>query len=106
MTRPSSNVRATNCASPTRRSKAGCAPSPRSSIRLPFPVWQRDEAGALSLVNRAYVEAVEGDTPEAVVAAGTELLDATVGGSTVRRRLPGARNRAADHSHPAGDGGA
>ena len=48
--------------------------------QAPFPVWQRDEAGTLKLVNRAYVEAVEGETPERVVAAGTELLDATVGG--------------------------
>ena len=48
--------------------------------QAPFPIWHRDAAGALRLVNRAYVEAVEGDSPDRVVAAGTELLDSTAGG--------------------------
>ena len=48
--------------------------------QAPFPVWQRNGAGDLTLVNRAYVEAVEGQGADGVVAAGTELLDPTVDG--------------------------
>ena len=47
--------------------------------QAPFPIWHRDAAGRLRLVNRAYVEAVEGESPAGVVAAATELLDATAG---------------------------
>ena len=49
--------------------------------QAPFAIWHRDQAGGLRLVNRAYVEAVQGENPEAVVAAGTELLDRTGGES-------------------------
>ncbi len=49
--------------------------------QAPFAIWHRDPAGALRLVNRAYVEAVQGEDPDAVVAAGTELLDRTGGES-------------------------
>lgn len=63
--------------------------------QAPFPIWQRGEDGELRLVNRAYVEAVEGEAADAVVAAGTELLDATAGG------LPGeSASRARDTGRP------
>ncbi len=47
--------------------------------QAPFPIWHRADDGGLRLVNRAYVEAVEGASQSGVVAAGTELLDATAG---------------------------
>ena len=43
--------------------------------KLPLPVWLRDPAGALYWVNSAYAKAVDGDDKDAVVEAGTELLD-------------------------------
>lgn len=46
---------------------------------LPMPVWLRDEDLSLTTVNRAYAAAVEADSPEAVIAAQTELAaDATL----------------------------
>ncbi|WP_172891498.1 PAS domain-containing sensor histidine kinase [Cohaesibacter sp. ES.047] len=42
---------------------------------MPMPVWSRDEYGQLSWVNRAYQEAVEEESIEAVLDAQTELLD-------------------------------
>ncbi len=47
----------------------------------PMPMWFRGVDGTLRLVNAAYVRAVGGESAEAVVAAGTELVEA-VGGRT------------------------
>ncbi|MES2494319.1 MAG: PAS-domain containing protein [Pseudomonadota bacterium] len=41
----------------------------------PMPMWFRDSTGRLRLVNRAYVDAVQGGSADAVVAAGTELVE-------------------------------
>jgi signal transduction histidine kinase len=41
----------------------------------PMPMWFRRPDGALRLVNSAYVAAVAGENAEAVVAAGTELIE-------------------------------
>ena len=41
----------------------------------PMPMWFRDRQGRLRLVNRAYVKAVQGESAEVVVAAGTELVE-------------------------------
>src|SRR6185369_12732413 len=41
----------------------------------PMPMWFRDRLGRLRLVNRAYVTAVQGESAEGVVAAGTELIE-------------------------------
>ncbi|MEW4448179.1 PAS-domain containing protein [Qipengyuania sp. JC766] len=41
----------------------------------PLPMWVRESDGRLRLVNRAYVKAVDGESAEAVVAAGTELVE-------------------------------
>jgi len=41
----------------------------------PMPMWFRAPDGRLRLVNSAYVEAVGGGSAEAVVAAGTELVE-------------------------------
>ncbi len=41
----------------------------------PMPMWFRDRQGRLRLVNRAYVEAVQGESAETVVAAGAELVE-------------------------------
>jgi signal transduction histidine kinase len=41
---------------------------------LPWPIWARDEAGALTFVNQAYARAVEAKTPADAVARGIELL--------------------------------
>ncbi len=45
----------------------------------PMPMWFRAPDGTLRLVNSAYVSAVGGENAEAVVAAGTELIEATDG---------------------------
>ncbi|RDC59660.1 Sensor protein DivL [Alteripontixanthobacter maritimus] len=45
----------------------------------PMPMWFREPSGALRLVNRAYVEAVGGTDADAVVAAGTELVEPVKG---------------------------
>ena len=45
----------------------------------PMPMWFRDRTGRLRLVNRAYVAAVQGQSAEAVAAAGTELIEAVDG---------------------------
>lgn len=46
---------------------------------LPMPVWLRDDDLSLVAVNRAYARAVDAESPEAAVAAGTELAaDASV----------------------------
>jgi signal transduction histidine kinase len=41
----------------------------------PMPMWYRDSALKLAMVNSAYVAAVDGRDAEAVVAAGTEITD-------------------------------
>ena len=45
----------------------------------PMPMWFRDRQGRLRLVNRAYVSAVQGESAEAVVADGTELIESVDG---------------------------
>lgn len=45
----------------------------------PMPMWFRGTDGALRLVNTAYVEAVGGKSAEAVVEAGTELVESVDG---------------------------
>ncbi|MBV1918183.1 MAG: PAS-domain containing protein [Sphingomonadaceae bacterium] len=50
----------------------------------PMPMWFRAADGALRLVNSAYVSAVGGESAEAVVEAGTELVE-TVDGSSARQ---------------------
>jgi len=43
--------------------------------KLPMPFWIRSENGELSWVNRAYTEAVEGETPKEVVQKNVDLFD-------------------------------
>ncbi len=45
----------------------------------PMPMWFRGPDGTLRLVNTAYVSAVGGSTAEAVVEAGTELVESVDG---------------------------
>lgn len=47
----------------------------------PFPMWHRTPDMRLSLVNAAYVRAVDGDSAAEVIAQGTELVE-TVSGLT------------------------
>ena len=47
----------------------------------PFPMWHRAADMRLSLVNTAYVRAVDGESAREVIANGTELVE-TVGGIT------------------------
>ena len=47
----------------------------------PFPMWHRTADMRLSLVNTAYVRAVDGESARDVIANGTELVE-TVGGLT------------------------
>ena len=44
---------------------------------ISFPVWMRDSNGILSWANSAYINAVEGDTLEAVSESNVQLLDAS-----------------------------
>ncbi|MDB5716625.1 MAG: putative sensor histidine kinase [Sphingomonas bacterium] len=46
----------------------------------PFPMWHRGPDLRLSLVNSAYVRAVEGESAAAVVARGLELVEGDSGG--------------------------
>jgi signal transduction histidine kinase len=41
----------------------------------PFPIWYRGPDMRLAMVNSAYVAAVEAESAEAAIAAGTELVD-------------------------------
>lgn len=50
----------------------------------PMPMWFRGPEGDLQLVNQAYVRAVGGDDPRAVVADGLELVE-SVDGLTARQ---------------------
>ncbi len=54
----------------------------------PGPAWLRDTQGKLTWVNRAYVQAVEGERREEVITKGIELLD-----QPVRDTLAQARAR-------------
>ncbi|MBC2664140.1 PAS-domain containing protein [Novosphingobium flavum] len=56
----------------------------------PMPMWFRDRQGRLRLVNRAYVTAVQGESAEAVVAAGTELVEVIDGLSAAQIALQAA----------------
>lgn len=47
----------------------------------PLPMWHRAPDGRLMLVNRAFVDAVAGDTAESVIAAGSELVENDAGRS-------------------------
>jgi signal transduction histidine kinase len=49
----------------------------------PLPMWFRTAKGDLRLVNQAYVRAVAGESAEAVVAGGVELVE-PAGGRTAR----------------------
>ncbi len=49
----------------------------------PIPMWFRDPAGALRLVNSAYVHAVGGADAASVVAQGTELVEPVDGQTAV-----------------------
>jgi signal transduction histidine kinase len=46
----------------------------------PLPMWYRDAALKLAIVNSAYVAAVDGKDAASVVAAGTELIDVSAPG--------------------------
>jgi signal transduction histidine kinase len=59
---------------------------------LPFPIWARDDRGALIFVNHAYARAVEAKNPADAVTRGLELLD-----RPVREEL--ARASAADECY-------
>ncbi len=61
----------------------------------PMPMWFRGPDGALRLANTAYVRAVGGDSAEAVVSAGIELIEsvdgltaAQVAGQAADKQLP------------------
>jgi signal transduction histidine kinase len=56
----------------------------------PMPMWFRRSDGALRLVNSAYVAAVAGESAEAVVAAGTELIETVDGLSAAQVALQAA----------------
>jgi len=47
----------------------------------PFPMWYRGADYRLSLVNSAYVRAVEAETADAVIEGGVELVENASGGS-------------------------
>lgn len=68
----------------------------------PMPMWFRDRDGRLRLVNRAYVEAVQGESAAGVVEAGTELVEAVDGLSAAQVALQAARmNRPIERMVPA-----
>ena len=60
----------------------------------PMPMWFRRPDGELQLVNSAYVAAVGGQSAEAVVAAGVELVE-TVDGHTPAHVAQAARDKGA-----------
>ncbi len=59
----------------------------------PMPMWFRGPDGALRLVNTAYVQAVGGGSADAVVAAGTELVEPADGLTTRQVALQAAARR-------------
>lgn len=56
----------------------------------PLPMWFRRPDGALRLVNSAYVAAVAGESADAVVAGGTELVETVEGLSAAQVALQAA----------------
>jgi signal transduction histidine kinase len=58
----------------------------------PMPMWFRSANGDLRLVNAAYVRAVGGESADAVVAAGTELLEPADGRTARDLALAAARD--------------
>lgn len=59
----------------------------------PMPMWFRDRQGRLRLVNRAYVEAVQGESAETVVAGGVELIETVDGLSAAQVAVQAADRR-------------
>lgn len=57
----------------------------------PMPMWFRGPEGDLRLVNAAYVAAVAGESAEAVVAAGAELVEPVDGRTARQMALDAAR---------------
>ena len=53
----------------------------------PFPMWHRGPDLSLAMVNGAYVEAVEAESAEAVLAGGIELIDDEEGALSVARAV-------------------
>ncbi|MCB2048071.1 MAG: PAS-domain containing protein [Novosphingobium sp.] len=67
----------------------------------PMPMWFREPGGDLRLVNAAYVSAVAGENADAVVAAGTELVEAVDGRSARDIALGAAsQGRAVERTAP------
>ncbi len=60
----------------------------------PIPMWFRGPEGQLRLVNSAYVTAVGGAGADAVVAAGTELVEPTDGQNPAEVALTAAQRQA------------
>jgi len=56
----------------------------------PLPMWFRDRQGRLRLVNRAYVAAVQGESAQAVVADGAELVEVVDGLSAAQIAIQAA----------------
>ncbi len=50
-----------------------------TSNLIEFPMWVRDETLKLIWVNKAYVEAVDGDSAEQVIAEGCEMVTSSIG---------------------------
>ena len=61
----------------------------------PMPMWFRGPDGTLRLVNSAYVTAVGGTNAEAIVAAGTELIEPSDGLSARQIALQAAEQKMA-----------
>ena len=59
----------------------------------PMPMWFRGSDGALRLVNTAYVAAVGGASADAVVAAGTELIEVVEGQSAAQVAMQAAAKK-------------
>ncbi|HTZ03923.1 MAG TPA: PAS-domain containing protein [Xanthobacteraceae bacterium] len=55
--------------------------------QLPSPVWARDAAGRLTLVNTAYARAVEARTPADAIERRLELLDSSARENIARQRV-------------------
>ena len=80
------------------RSEASRARSDFSALvglieAAPMPMWFRGPEGGLQLVNTAYVAAVGGDNADAVVAAGTELIESVDGLTAQQVALQAAAKR-------------
>jgi len=72
----------------------------------PMPMWFRDREGRLRLVNRAYVEAVQGESAAEVVEQGAELVEAVDGLTAAQVALQAARmGRPIERMVPATIGG-